>query len=102
MSLNGAAIDRSFGKIFKPFSYSGPNVGADFVLRFPRHLDVKMKATVLGACILIVNIVFVLKYLLTTFFPIVLRLANCLLFLIITQFIFRTACIMKGQDKKKL
>ncbi|XP_058654937.1 phospholipid scramblase 2 isoform X1 [Onychostoma macrolepis] len=53
VSLNGAAIDRSFGKIFKPFSYSEPNAGADFVLRFPRHLDVKMKATVLGACMLI-------------------------------------------------
>ncbi|XP_051735230.1 phospholipid scramblase 2-like [Ctenopharyngodon idella] len=53
VSLNGAAIDRPFGKIVKLFSSSGPNAGADFVLRFPSNLDVKMKATVLGACILI-------------------------------------------------
>ncbi|XP_050951673.1 phospholipid scramblase 1 isoform X1 [Labeo rohita] len=53
VSLDGAVIDRSFGKIFKPFSYSGPNAGADFVLRFPSNLDVKMKAAVLGACMLI-------------------------------------------------
>ncbi|KAK2901274.1 hypothetical protein Q8A67_009389 [Cirrhinus molitorella] len=53
VSLNGAEKDRSIGKIFKPFSYSGSNAGADFVLRFPSHLDVKMKAAVLGACMLI-------------------------------------------------
>ncbi|XP_043112036.1 phospholipid scramblase 1 [Puntigrus tetrazona] len=53
VSLNGAALDRSFGKISRSFSYSGPNAGAKFVLSFPRHLDVKMKATVLGACMLI-------------------------------------------------
>ncbi|XP_056120247.1 LOW QUALITY PROTEIN: phospholipid scramblase 2 [Rhinichthys klamathensis goyatoka] len=52
VSLNGAAINTSFGKIFKPFSGCGP-AGADFVLRFPRSLEVKMKATLLGACILI-------------------------------------------------
>ncbi|XP_077067015.1 phospholipid scramblase 2 [Siphateles boraxobius] len=52
VSLNGAAIDTSFGKICKPFSCCGP-AGADFVLRFPRNLEVKMKATLLGACILI-------------------------------------------------
>ncbi|XP_067309486.1 phospholipid scramblase 1-like [Pseudorasbora parva] len=53
VSLNEAAIDRSFGKIFKPFSLSGPNAAADFVLRFPSNLEIKMKATLLGACILI-------------------------------------------------
>ncbi|XP_067220299.1 phospholipid scramblase 2 isoform X1 [Chanodichthys erythropterus] len=53
VSLNGAAIDRSFGKIVRPFSCCGPNADADFVLRFPRSLEVKMKATLLGACILI-------------------------------------------------
>ncbi|XP_050950050.1 phospholipid scramblase 1 [Labeo rohita] len=53
VSLNGAAVDQSFGKIFKPFSCSRPNAVADFVLRFPGNLDVKMKATVLGACMLI-------------------------------------------------
>ncbi|XDV26841.1 hypothetical protein PO909_030470 [Leuciscus waleckii] len=52
VSLNEAAIDRSFGKIFKPFTGCEP-AGADFVLRFPRNLEVKMKATLLGACILI-------------------------------------------------
>ncbi|XP_051736793.1 phospholipid scramblase 2-like [Ctenopharyngodon idella] len=31
VSLNGAAIDRPFGKIFKPFSCCGLNGGADFV-----------------------------------------------------------------------
>ncbi|KAK7162639.1 hypothetical protein R3I93_006851 [Phoxinus phoxinus] len=51
VSLNGAEIDRSFGKIFKPFTGGGQD--ADFVLRFPRSLEVKMKATLLGACILI-------------------------------------------------
>ncbi|XP_073705554.1 phospholipid scramblase 2-like [Garra rufa] len=53
VSLNGAAIGQSFGKISKPLPCSGPN----FVLRFPSNLDVKMKATILGACMLIVNIV---------------------------------------------
>ncbi|XP_067218377.1 phospholipid scramblase 2-like [Chanodichthys erythropterus] len=53
VSLNGAAIDRPFGKIFKPFSCCGLNAGADFVVRFPSNLDFKMKATLLGACILI-------------------------------------------------
>uniref|UniRef100_A0A672MSH9 Phospholipid scramblase n=1 Tax=Sinocyclocheilus grahami TaxID=75366 RepID=A0A672MSH9_SINGR len=53
VSLNGAATDGPFGKIFKPFSCSVLNTGADFVLRFPNNLDVKMKATLLGACILI-------------------------------------------------
>ncbi|KAK2901277.1 hypothetical protein Q8A67_009392 [Cirrhinus molitorella] len=53
VSLNGAAIERSFGKIFKPFSCSGPNAVAAFVLQFPSYLDVKMKAAVLGACMLI-------------------------------------------------
>uniref|UniRef100_A0A8C1BK71 Phospholipid scramblase n=2 Tax=Cyprinus carpio carpio TaxID=630221 RepID=A0A8C1BK71_CYPCA len=51
VSLNEAAIDRSFGKITKPFSCCGSN--ADFVIRFPSNMDVKMKATALGACILI-------------------------------------------------
>ncbi|XP_051556013.1 phospholipid scramblase 1-like [Myxocyprinus asiaticus] len=53
MSLNGAVIDRSVGKIFKPFTYSGPNAAADFVLKFPSRLEVKLKAVILGACILI-------------------------------------------------
>ncbi|XP_016333490.1 phospholipid scramblase 1-like [Sinocyclocheilus anshuiensis] len=53
LSLNEAATERSFGTILKPVSSSGPNAGAGFVLRFPSNLDVKMKATVLGACILI-------------------------------------------------
>lgn len=51
VSLNEAAIDRSFGKITKPFSCCGSN--AAFVIRFPSNMDVKMKATALGACILI-------------------------------------------------
>ncbi|XP_051729856.1 phospholipid scramblase 2-like isoform X2 [Ctenopharyngodon idella] len=53
LSLNEAVIDRPFGKIFKPFSSSGPNIGVDFVVKFPSNLQVKMKATLLGACILI-------------------------------------------------
>ncbi|XP_067309484.1 phospholipid scramblase 1-like [Pseudorasbora parva] len=53
VSLNEAVIDGSLGKICKPFSGCGPNAGADFVLRFPSNLDFKMKATLLGACILI-------------------------------------------------
>ncbi len=57
MSLNGAVTDGPFGTIVKPFSCSVLNTGADFVLRFPSNLDVKLKATLLGACILIVNIV---------------------------------------------
>uniref|UniRef100_A0A671NFL8 Phospholipid scramblase n=1 Tax=Sinocyclocheilus anshuiensis TaxID=1608454 RepID=A0A671NFL8_9TELE len=55
VSLNEAAIDRSFGKITKPFSCCESN--ADFVIRFPSNMDLKMKATALGACILIVSIV---------------------------------------------
>ncbi|XP_073705552.1 phospholipid scramblase 1 [Garra rufa] len=51
LSLNERVIDRSFGKIFKPYSCFGSS--ADFVLRFPSNLDVKMKVTVLAACILI-------------------------------------------------
>ncbi|XP_052405323.1 phospholipid scramblase 2 [Carassius gibelio] len=51
VSLNEAAIDRSFGKITKPFSSRGSN--AAFVISFPSNMDVKMKATSLGACILI-------------------------------------------------
>ncbi|XP_016361258.1 phospholipid scramblase 2-like [Sinocyclocheilus anshuiensis] len=51
LSLNEEVTERSFGKIIKPFSCCGSN--ADFVLRFPSNLDVKMKATLLGACILI-------------------------------------------------
>ncbi|XP_067220136.1 phospholipid scramblase 2-like [Chanodichthys erythropterus] len=54
VSLNEAVAD---SKIFKPFSSSGPNAGVHFVVRFPSNLEVKMKATLLGACILIVNIV---------------------------------------------
>ncbi|XP_051730681.1 phospholipid scramblase 1-like [Ctenopharyngodon idella] len=50
LSLNEAVTD---SKIFKPFSSSGPNAGVDFVVRFPSDLEVKMKATLLGACILI-------------------------------------------------
>ncbi|XP_026089822.1 phospholipid scramblase 2 [Carassius auratus] len=53
VSLNGAATDEPFGEIIKPFSCSVINTGADFVLRFPSDLDVQMKATLLGACILI-------------------------------------------------
>lgn len=59
--MNEAGTERSFGNILKPFSSSGPNAGAAFVLRFPSNLDVKMKATVLGACILIVNIVNIVR-----------------------------------------
>ncbi|XP_043112149.1 phospholipid scramblase 2-like [Puntigrus tetrazona] len=51
VSLNDAAIDGSFGKITKHFSCCGSD--ADFEIRFPRNMDVKMKATTLGACILI-------------------------------------------------
>ncbi|KAL1279927.1 hypothetical protein QQF64_014527 [Cirrhinus molitorella] len=51
LSLNETVIDRSFGMIFKPYSCCGSN--ADFVLKFPSNLDVKMKVTILGACILI-------------------------------------------------
>ncbi|XP_048018640.1 phospholipid scramblase 2-like [Megalobrama amblycephala] len=50
VSLNEAVAD---SKIFKPISSSGPNIGVHFVVRFPSNLEVKMKATVLGACILI-------------------------------------------------
>ncbi|KAK9980327.1 hypothetical protein ABG768_013697 [Culter alburnus] len=53
VSLNEAVTDRPFGKIFKPFSSSAPNIGVDFVVKFPSNLEVKMKATLLGACILI-------------------------------------------------
>ncbi|XP_048018638.1 phospholipid scramblase 1-like isoform X1 [Megalobrama amblycephala] len=53
VSLNEAVTNRPFGKIFKPFSSSAPNIGVDFVVKFPRNLEVKMKATLLGACILI-------------------------------------------------
>ncbi|XP_067220135.1 phospholipid scramblase 2-like [Chanodichthys erythropterus] len=57
VSLDEAATDNPFGKIVKPFTSSGPNAGVDFVAKFPSNLEVKMKATLLGACILIVNIV---------------------------------------------
>ncbi|XP_048018641.1 phospholipid scramblase 2-like isoform X1 [Megalobrama amblycephala] len=53
VSLNEAATDNPFGKIVKPFSSSGPNAGVDFVVKFPSDLEVKMKATLLGACVLI-------------------------------------------------
>ncbi|XP_058614437.1 phospholipid scramblase 2 [Onychostoma macrolepis] len=53
VSLNGAVTDGAFGTIVKPFSCSVLNTGADFVLRFPSNLDAKLKATLLGACILI-------------------------------------------------
>ncbi|XP_050952399.1 phospholipid scramblase 1-like [Labeo rohita] len=53
LSLNEEATEGSSGKILKPSSTSGPNAGADFVLRFPSNLDVKMKATLLGVCIFI-------------------------------------------------
>uniref|UniRef100_A0A672KNB3 Phospholipid scramblase n=1 Tax=Sinocyclocheilus grahami TaxID=75366 RepID=A0A672KNB3_SINGR len=55
VSLNEAAIDGSFGKITKPFSCCESN--ANFVIRFPSNMDLKMKATALGACILLVSIV---------------------------------------------
>ncbi|XP_009295697.1 uncharacterized protein isoform X2 [Danio rerio] len=53
--LNAAAVERSFGRIINPSYWAGPNPGANFVLEFPSSLQVKMKATVLGACILIHN-----------------------------------------------
>ncbi|XP_048017650.1 phospholipid scramblase 1-like isoform X2 [Megalobrama amblycephala] len=53
VSLDEAATDNPFGKIFKPFINSGPNAGVDFVVKFLSNLEVKMKATLLGACILI-------------------------------------------------
>ncbi|KAI2667315.1 Phospholipid scramblase 2 [Labeo rohita] len=56
LSLDEEATERSFGKIIKPFLCCGSN--ADFVLRFPSNLDVKMKATLLGACVLIVKTFF--------------------------------------------
>ncbi|XP_051729833.1 phospholipid scramblase 2-like isoform X2 [Ctenopharyngodon idella] len=50
VSLNEAVTD---SKIFKPFCGCCPKAGVDFVVRFPSNLEVKMKATLLGACILI-------------------------------------------------
>ncbi|XP_043093383.1 phospholipid scramblase 1-like [Puntigrus tetrazona] len=52
---NEATSHRSVGNIIKSFLDSGPNKGQHFVLSFPSNLDVKMKVTVLGACILIVS-----------------------------------------------
>ncbi|XP_056310566.1 phospholipid scramblase 1 [Danio aesculapii] len=49
VSLSGSV----FGKIVKPFSCSCVNVDADFVLQFPINLEDKMKATLLGTCVLI-------------------------------------------------
>ncbi|XP_043075738.1 phospholipid scramblase 1-like [Puntigrus tetrazona] len=51
LSLNEEATERPFGNIIRSSSCCGSN--ADFVLRFPRNLDVKMKATLMGACVLI-------------------------------------------------
>ncbi|KAL1252442.1 hypothetical protein QQF64_017135 [Cirrhinus molitorella] len=53
VSLHEAETDTAFGEICKPLSCSVLNTGVDFVLRFPSNLDAKMKATLLGACILI-------------------------------------------------